>query len=72
MRYGMPPEGVVFQPRQLNPLDPRTPLHMRRVCGVCTSFAGTLKDTGKRPCAAFCVDVTATQSAAECPRWSRK
>lgn len=58
------------RPAERHPLTSRCPLHLRRVCGVCTHYDGNLRDTGT--CTRFGGDRRGGQSAADCDDWERR
>lgn len=65
--------GLPIRPREkaTNPLHPNCPLHLRRCCGVCVHFEGSIVRTTAR-CAKFDVQQAGGTSAAQCDYWSRK
>ncbi|WP_296433247.1 hypothetical protein [Yoonia sp.] len=58
--------------RILNPRHPQTPLHLRRICGVCAHFDGTLRKGGQVDCLKLKIKVRAPHGAADCAQWVRK
>ncbi len=57
--------------RPLDPRDPRCPLHLRRVCGVCPHFAGNLRTRGAVACGHTGLPVHAARNPGACRQWSR-
>lgn len=63
---------VTFRPPEENPFDGRCKPALRRVCGVCAHFDGTLSEVGARPCAALGINTGAGKDAGKCRRFTRK
>lgn len=61
-----------FRRAKENPHNPQCPLHLRRVCGVCTHFDGPLKSEEKRACTALQITTRAARTAKDCRRFERK
>jgi hypothetical protein len=58
--------------RVQDPRAPQTPFHLRRICGVCAHFDGTLRSGGQVDCLKFKIKVRAPHGAAQCAEWARK
>lgn len=58
--------------RENDPRNPACPRHLKRICGVCTHFAGTLDAEDPAACAAWQTAVTAGRNAAKCHRFARR
>lgn len=56
---------------QTNPINPRAPLHLRRVCGTCKHFCAEVIRT-HAPCAITRQGRSGGTNAADCPDWTRK
>lgn len=54
-----------------NPINPRAPLHLRRVCGTCQHFGAEAVRT-RAPCALDGLDRAGGTDAADCDDWTRK
>lgn len=65
-------DGFRINLRAVDPRDPRCPLHLRRVCGVCPHFAGTLAADATARCDHLAREIRADRNPGGCPKWSRR
>lgn len=64
----------VVRPRdtQDRGLGANAPLHLRRICGTCKHFEGTMRQVAPAGCALHGGLGSARASAAECEDWARR
>lgn len=66
---------IQSRPAEENPRDTRCKLHLRRICGTCTHYQGSLRGSdgvNAALCARFNVQKGRSTQARNCRAWSRK
>lgn len=58
--------------KEAHPLNPRCPMHLRRVCGVCVHFEGGLRDAKPARCAIWDRLAMPGRRADTCRHFERK
>lgn len=59
----------ILLPRRHHPRTLICPRHLKRICGTCVHFTGTLRTNGG--CAAWPEDRSPLSSARDCDLWTR-
>lgn len=58
--------------REIDPRDPKCPLHLRRICGTCTHFEGRLRQAAPAKCGKIGHSPKPQKRADACKFWARK